>query len=124
MGFVLDAIIRKDLIGSRNTETTNYITINSSDVSDFVDISGAEDGYLISVTYVNGSSANIEFSLEGSLDNVSYAQIPNSAHTITDTDGSITWDVINSNANFVRITWTVTSGSLDIFGQISAKRRH
>ena len=125
MGFVLDTILREDLIGSRDDDgTTNYESINSSGNSESADASRSEGGYLLSITYDNGVGNDVDFFLEGSLDGVSYAPIPDTSSNITDADGSITWDVIDSNTNFVRITWTVNSGSMDIYGQYSAKRRH
>lgn len=124
MGQPLDAIIRKDLLGSRDLSGTNYETINASGNSDFVDFSGSEQGFLTSVTYDNGVGNNIVFTVQGSMDNISFADLPDTETTITDGSGSITWDVINSNVNFVRIAWTVTSGSMDIYVQASAKRRH
>lgn len=125
MGFILDAILKKDLIGSREyTGVTNYETINSSGNTESFDISGSEQGGLVSMTYSNGASVNMEFTVQGSLDNISFADIPDTPTTITDNSGSITWDFTNLNANHIRISWTVTSGSLDIYGQASYKRRH
>lgn len=126
MGFILDAIIKKDLIGSRDDDgTTNYETINSTDTTIGADLSGSEQGYLVGLDYSNGvGTVDITFFLEGSVDGVAYGQLPDSSQQITDNSGSITWDVIDSNANFVRIGWTVVSGTLDIYGRVSAKRRH
>lgn len=126
MGFVLDAIIRLDLIGSRDDDgTTNYQTINSTDTTVDADLSGSEQGYLAAIDYANGvGTIDVTFFLEGSEDGISFAQLPDSAQQITDASGSITWDVIDSNANFVRIAWTVVSGTLDVYGRVSAKRRH
>jgi len=126
MGFILDAIIRLDLLGSReDTGVTNYETINSTGSTIKADLSGSEQGYLAAIDYANGvGTIDITFFLEGSEDGVSFAQLPDSAQQILDASGSITWDVIDSNANFVRIAWTVVSGTLDVYARTSAKRRH
>jgi len=126
MGFVLDTILRTDLIGSRDDDgTTNFITINSTDVTESVDAKGTEQGYLVALDYASGiGTVDITFFLEGSEDNNSFAQIPDTAQQITDNSGNIIWDVIDSNANFVRIGWTVASGTLDVYGRFSARRRH
>lgn len=122
---VLDAILKEDLIGSREDDgTTNYETINSSGSSESADSSRSEGGFLLSVTYDNGVGNDVDFFLEGSLDGISYAAIPDTTQNIADASGSHTFDVTASNANFVRIAWTVNSGSVDIYGQYSAKRRH
>jgi len=123
-GQPLDAIIRRDLFGSRDDDgTTNYETINSSGNSVSVDASGSEQGFITSVTIGNGVGNDIDFSVQGSVDNISFGDI-NSPVNFTDTDGSITFDVVSSNANFVRVAWIVNSGSADIYVQFSAKRRH
>lgn len=123
-GQPLDSIIRKDMVGSKSNGTVSFETINSTDFSSGFDISGSEGGYLINIQYDNGVSANIEFNVEASIDNVNYGPVPDTDVVITDTDGNITYEIVNSIANFVRISWTVTSGSLDIYAQLSAKRRH
>lgn len=124
-GQPLDAILRKDLIGSRDDDgTTNYESISFTGTSDFVDSSRSEQGMLLSIDYENGAGLVVSFSIEGSIDGVSYAPIDGTPTAITDTDGSIVWDLINLNANFIRLAWDVTSGSVDVYGQYSAKRRH
>jgi len=124
MGFVLDSILKEDLIGSRDESGTTFETINISGNTISSDSSKSEGGFLLSITYENGVGNDIDFFLEGSLDGQAYAPIPDTTQNITDASGSITWDVIDSNSNFVRIGWTVNSGSVDIYGQYSAKRRH
>ena len=119
----LDAIIRKDLLGSRDDDgTTNYETINADGNTIYEDVSGSEQGFLVSVTYANGVTPNVEFALEGSLDGISFGPI--NTKTVTDDSGSHTWDIAQSNSNFVRVAWTVSAGSVDIYVQLSAKRRH
>lgn len=124
MGFILDAILRADLIGSRDLTTTNFETINSSDNTESFNISGSEQGGVVSVTYANGASTDITFYVQGSLDDISYADIPDTETNITDNSGSITWDFTSLNANHIRLRWIVNDGSLDIYGQASYKRRH
>ena len=125
MGFVLDAILRQYFIGSKDDQgNISYENINVDGNTDSVDISGSEGGYLTAIEYANGSTVNIRFFLEGSIDDTIWGEIPSTANTITDNSGSIQLDVTASNINFIRVAWEVTSGSLDIFAQVSAKRRH
>lgn len=125
MGFVLDSILREDLIGSREDDgTTNYESINVSGNSEEADASRSEGGFLLSITYANGVGNDVDFFLEGSVDGVSFAPIPDTTGNVIDASGSVTWDVIDSNTNVIRIGWTVNTGSIDIYGQYSAKRRH
>ena len=125
MGFELDAILRQDLVGSKDEEgTINYETINADGNSAQADSSRSEGGFLLSIVYADGVSNDVTFFIEGSLDGINFAEIPDTSQQITDASGSITWDIISSNANFVRIAYTVAAGTVDIYGQYSAKRRH
>lgn len=124
MAYVLDAIVKYDLIGSKELDgTINYESINSTGNTDSVSIGGIEQGLSIQVDYDNGVAANIEFVVELSVDNNSFVPVDDEAVTVTDTDGTIIWDVV-TNSNFARVSWTVAAGSLDIYAQLSGRRRH
>lgn len=126
MGFILDAIIKKELYGSRDQSGTTYVTINTSDESDFDDISGSEQGGLLSISYTNGTGNDIDLIVQGSDDGVVFAdfQETNATKNITDASGEIIFDLVNINANFIRLKWVVNSGSMDIYVRTSFKRRH
>lgn len=125
MGFVLDTILRKDLLGSRDDEgNTSYETINSTDVTDSHNISGSEQGTLITIDYINGVGLNVLFAVEASDDDVSYAPVDNADVTATDPTGTHIFDITNINARFIRVSYTFTSGSCDVYIRNSAKRRH
>lgn len=125
MSFVLDSILRKDLLGSRDDEgNTNYETIDTTGVTESHDISGSEQGTLVTIDYINGSSLNVLFAVEGSDDDISYAPIANADVTATDATGTHIFDITNINANFIRVSYTFTSGSCDVYVRNSAKRRH
>lgn len=125
-GQPLDAILRKELLGSRDETGTTYVTINTSDNSDFDNISGSEQGGLIAVSYVNGSGNNIDLVVQGSEDGVTFAPLTNedATETITDASGEIIFDLNEINANFIRLAWIVNAGSMDIYVRSSFKRRH
>lgn len=125
-GQPLDAILRKELYGTRDESGTNYVTINTSDNSDFDDIGGSEQGGLVAVSYTNGSSNDIDFTVQGSEDGIVFSDIDNTEATanVTDASGEIIFDLINLNANFIRLKWIVNSGSADIYVRSSFKRRH
>lgn len=125
MGFVLDSILRKDLLGSRDDEgNTSYETINVTGVTESHDISGSEQGTLITIDYINGAGLNVLFTVEGSDDDVSYAPIADADVTATDATGTHIFDITNINANYIRVSYTFTSGSCDVYVRNSAKRRH
>jgi hypothetical protein len=127
MGQPLDAILRADLKGSRNDDgTTNYETINISEATASDDVSGSEQGGLVVVEYANGVGNDIDFTVQGSADNISFADLASNAATenVTDASGMIIFDLANFNGNFVRLSYTVNSGSADIYVYSSFKRRH
>lgn len=124
MGQPLDSILKKDLYGSRdNNGNINYETINTNGNSIKADLSGSEQGYFVAITYTNGASLDVDFNLEVSEDGISFVPI-DTAINVTDASGEIIWDVIDSNANFIRVSWAFNSGSVDIYARTSAKRRH
>ena len=127
MGQPLDAILRADLKGSRDDDgTTNYETINVSDFTDSDDISGSEQGGLVVIEYTNGVGNSIELTVQGSADNINFADVTSTdaTTTVTDSDGIVIFDMNNFNANYVRVAYTVNSGSMDIYVYSSFKRRH
>jgi len=126
MGFILDAILRKELYGTRDEAGTNYVTINTSDNSDFDDISGSEQGGLIAISYENGVGNDVDFIVQGSEDGIVFADFGSSDATqnITDASGEHIFDLVQVNANFIRLKWVVNSGSMDIYVRSSFKRRH
>lgn len=126
MGFALNTIIAKELLGARDRSSTTYVTINVSDFSDSDDISGSEQGGLLVVEYVNGVGNDIDFTVQGSADGISFANVDNDDATenVTDSSGIIIFDLVNFNAKHVRLAYTVNSGSADIYVYSSFKRRH
>lgn len=114
----------QELVGSRDELSISFETINFTGTSDSGDVSGSEQGFLILIAYANGIGVNMTFRVEGSSDNTNFAPIPGLEKVVTDSFGSITFDAVNINANYTRISWEVASGSLDIFGHLSAKARH
>ena len=125
-GQPLDAIIKKELTGTRDESGTNYETINTSDFSDFDDISGSEQGGLIAISYVNGVGTDIDLVVQGSDDGISFASFTSddAVTKVTDATGEIIFDLVNVNANFIRLAWVVNAGSMDIYVRTSFKRRH
>jgi hypothetical protein len=127
MAQVLDKIIVKDLVGSRgNTAgSINYESINSSgNAEKSADTSKSEDNILISMSYANGVANNITFVVQGSADNLVFSDITDTQVAVTDSSGTITWDLVGVRPNYTRIKWTVSAGSLDIQATLFAGRRH
>lgn len=125
-GQPLDAIIKKELLGSRDETGTNYVTINTSDFTDSDDISGSEQGGLVAISYTNGVGNDIDLVVQGSDDGITFASFTSNdaTTTVTDSSGEIIFDLVNINANFIRLAYVVNSGSMDIYVRTSFKRRH
>jgi hypothetical protein len=127
MGQPLDAIVKKDLLGTRDDDgTNNFVSINVSDFTDSHDISGSEQGGTLTIIYDNGVGNDIDFQVEGSADGINFAGLTdtNASQNISDASGTVIFDLININANFIRVAYTVNSGSADIYVFSSFKRRH
>jgi hypothetical protein len=126
MAKVLDAILRKELYGTRDESGTSFVSINSSGNSDSDDISGSEQGGLVAFSYENGVANNVDFVVQGSEDGIVFADFgsTDATNNIADASGEIIYDLTSVNANFIRLKWTVNSGSMDIYVRSSFKRRH
>lgn len=118
MGFRLSDIYKKVF--------TENETVNSNFTSISHDTGESEQGILVSLVWDNGNgSVDATVKLEGSSDNINFAEIDGVAQQFTDDDGTILFDVIGLNAVFVRVTIEVTTGSFDIISlDLSAKQRH
>ena len=122
---VLDNILKKDLVGFKNPDgTPSYEAVNSSGSSSIVDVSGTEQGFTVTLDYANGSGLNVYFTVEVSTDGTIFVPMGDTDTNIVDASGTIIWDIVYSNVDFVRISWTVNSGSVDIYGRFSGKMRH
>lgn len=118
MGYILDAIIKKVMM-------EGPVTIDSTEYSTVVDMSGVENSFGIQLHYDNGVGLDADLSLEISVDNQAYIEIPESVVTVTDVDGSHIWDLGELGSNYIRVKIVVNSGSMDITRiNFSGKRRH
>ena len=124
MGFILDSIIKSNMKGSYNPDgSIDYETINATGNTDAVRIDGVEESFMVAVTYANGVGVDIDFNLEVSIDGVSYVPYDSDVK-ITDNSGEILYDIAGSAGGFVRVSYVVNSGSLDVYVRLSGKRRH
>lgn len=118
MGNVLDAILQEDIVSGPET-------INSTQYLPIFDVSKAESDFSIQFTYDNGSSVNMNLSLEISTDKVNFVTLTGSIQNITDSSGSHIWDVQGTGTIWARVYIEVTAGSIDLQRlQFSGKRRH
>jgi hypothetical protein len=118
MSFVLDAIRLKEILDG--PETVNALWISPS-----FSLDDREDEFSIQVNYDNGVSPSMSLILQISSDNINFADITESAQSITDSSGSHIWDIAGSGALFARIKIAVTSGALDVTRIFyAAKQRH
>lgn len=118
MGFVLDSIVKKDiLIGPE--------TISSDFTSDVCDISGLESDFAVQLDYDGGASVNMTLQFQVSVDGTSYVTVDSSSQVITDATGTHIWDLAGTGATFARVFISVAAGSIDIQSiQLNGKRRH
>lgn len=118
MGLVLDAIIKE----KRELNQT----VNTDVSFEAFEIDRTEDGFSLQVDYNNGNgSVDMFFVPEFSVDGNSFTPDTASQVGVTDDSGTIIFDVVNTAANYFRISMTVTNGSLDVETlTFSGKRRH
>lgn len=117
MGFVLDAILKKEI-------DSNVDVVDTYE-SPAIDIDNREDDFAVEVSYENGSNVDMKLFLEVSLDGSNFSTITESQQTISDPSGTHIWDVSGSGVSFLRVKIEVTSGSI-LVNKIfyNAKRRH
>lgn len=115
---VLDVIRKKNLIDAPESVSTDW-------ASPSVSLDDREDEFSIQVNYENGVSPAMSFILQISSDNVNFADIVESAQSVTDASGSHIWDIAGSGALYARVKIAVTSGALDVTRIFyAAKQRH
>lgn len=118
MGFILDSIIKKDILVGPETISSNYTT-------DSIDISGTEDDWAVTFIYDGGSSVNMSLFLQVSTDNMNWVDVGGSEQAITDDDGVHIWDIQGTGTTFTRVRIGVTGGSIDVQSiSFTGKRRH
>lgn len=117
MGFELDGILKKVIVDSE--------TVNLDGSSERVDIDNREDEFSIQINYSNGAgSVDIDFFYELSVDGDNFVPVSSEAVTIIDNSGTILFDIEATGASYLRLSYTVRSGSVDITALYSGKRRH
>lgn len=119
MSGVLDSIVKKKLIESPETISSDFST-------DFIDMSGVEESYSISLSYSNGDgSVDMTFFLEVAVTKGVFVPIQDTEFDITDDSGTMVWEVVGRGVNFCRVGVTVNAGQLTIDAvEYSGNRRH
>jgi hypothetical protein len=118
MGFVLDSIRLKEVLES--TETVNLEWFSPS-----FSLDDRDGEFSITVYFENGIAPSMNFILQVSSDNISFADITESFQLVTDTSGSHMWDIAGSGALYARVKIEVSSGSIDVTRILYAgKQRH
>ena len=104
---------------------TTATTVNTDFVTKASDITYKQDAFAIQMNYNNGTSVNMTVYLEVSLDGVNYAPITESLQVITDSSGTVIYDLEDSGAHYMRLGVTVVTGSIDInLVTIQMRRNH
>lgn len=118
MGFVLDAILKKDIL-------IGPVTINSDFESPSIDIDNREAEFGVLVSYDSGNSVDMTLILQVSPNRIDWFDVDGADIAITDNSGNHFWDVAGTGASFLRVRIAVTGGSIDV-SRISynGKRRH
>lgn len=117
MGNKLDAILKKTVIDNE--------TINISGSSERVDIDNIENGFSLQINYSNGTGdVDIDFFYELSVDGNNFVPVDSELVALTDDSGTILYEVAAAEASYLRLSYTVRAGSIDVTALYSAKRRH
>ena len=115
---VLDTILIIEMIDSAETVNTEYFT-------ESIDTSYRESEFSIQLTYDNGSTVDMDLSIEVSNDDLNFVEIPELVQNVTDNTGTDIWDIRGTGTNYLRVKIAVTTGSIDVQKvQYKAKRRH
>lgn len=107
MGFVLDALRRKEIL-----ESTESVIMEWTSPS--IDLDNREGEFSISLFYENGSSVDMTLKLQISSDNENFADLEDTNQQILDDSGMHIWDIAGSGALWVRVKVEVNSGSIDV----------
>lgn len=117
MGFILDAILKKEL--------DSNVDVVDTYASPSIDIDNREAEFAVSVEYSEGINVDMELFLEFSLDNKQFFRIEDSKQIITDDSGNHIWDVSGTGVSFLRVGIEVNGGSIKLDRVFyNAKRRH
>lgn len=101
------------------------VTIDSTQVTDAIDMSGVENSFSIQLDYGNGVGLDVTVTVQISVNGRNFVTLPSSSVNLTDTDGTHIWDFGESGTNYVRLNIVMNSGSFDIQEvTFSGKRRH
>lgn len=117
MSQVLDHIVKVELDVSE--------TISSDYSSPSIPIDIAEGGFGLIAYLDSGIGVNMKFRLEFSIDGQIFVPNTDTEVVFSDTDGTITWDILDTNMVYVRVGAVVTAGSIDLTKLfLTAQRRH
>ena len=118
MGFILDAIRRKEIL-----ESTESVILDWT--SPAIDLDNREGEFSITFYYDSGASVDMTLKLQISSDNENFADLADTDQVITDNAGTHIWDISGSGALWVRVKVEVTDGSIDVTRILyTGKQRH
>lgn len=118
MGFVLDTILKKELIKTPETVNTTYF-------SETIEIDNREDSFAVQIEYDNGINVDMTFHLLVSTDDDDYVRVTDTDQVITDSSGVHIYDVAGTGAPYLRVEIEVRTGSIDLTTiRYNGKRRH
>lgn len=112
-------------LSSINKNTIFDQNVTFSIKSEKQDIGSAEGGYAVQVVLTNDSAADMDFTIEASLDGITYSPISTTTtKLVSGGDLDIIWDVGNTSVEFIKIDIVVNTGSADVKIMYSSKARH
>jgi hypothetical protein len=118
MSFILDSIRLKEILEATESVSLDWFSPSFS-------LDDRENEFSIQVNYDNGVSPSMSFILQISSDNINFADIVESAQSVTDASGSHIWDIAGSGALYARVKIAVSAGSIDVTRIFyAAKQRH
>jgi hypothetical protein len=112
MSFVLDKIRRKQILDSSET-------VNSDWNSPAFSLDDREGDFSVSLNYVNGNDVDMKIYFQVSNDNVNFGDVPDydgiiRPAVISDTSGTVIFDLPGSGTAYARLRVEVVTGSIDV----------
>lgn len=103
----LDQIRRYVLIDTPETVNANWASPSCS-------LDNRMGAFSLFLKYSDGVSVNMTVKIQLSDNNEDWADVDESAVTLSDDTGSVLYDIDGSGTQFIRVFITVTAGSIDV----------
>lgn len=104
---VIDQIRKRMLIEAPETVNADWNTLSQT-------LDDRTGPFVLFIKYENGSAVDMTVKVQISINEIDWTDIAETLVPITDNDGTVTYDIDGSGAQFVRIAVVVVGGSIDV----------